>query len=490
MKIIRVLTIVAVMMLALGFGVDSAQAVPASYSSSIELQNLSTSATAHVTVDFYSSSTGTVDFSFSVDLDPAEMVSYYPLTDANLPGSGEPSSGFSGSIVVSSDVPLGAISQLTGKDGSNNEAFMATYKGFQSGGTTAQLPLLFYNNYGFYTWFHVQNIGTATTDISVAYSDGTSATYDDLAPGASALFDQATESAMSHPIKFSGVVTSTASDIAVVVIEAGPTTMFAYNGYPPSASAKMPVFPLVQFNNYNYFSGVQIMNMDAANPSTVTVHYVHKPGGFGTDCDEIRTIPAHDSVTFGQYVFTHTGANIGFVSTTCIYNEQFGGAGYVTANTANVDLIANVNQLNNVAMKGAAYYAFNPDAADRYVAFPAIYEDNFEWWNSINLQNVGGSTITTGQITCTYTGTDNLSATPMTGTYTNPADLVVNGVSNKQFLNYLIVPNRTNQAGFVGDVVCVGPVGSKLVGMSNKVLLTGTLDTFAVYEGFVYSTAP
>jgi hypothetical protein len=395
---------------------------------------------------------------------------YYPLTDPKLPGSGEPSAGFNGSVVISSNQPVAAVSNILGSDGSNPLAYGASYSAASSGSTSVSLPTLMKNNYGFTTFFNVQNAGGGAANVNVTYSDGVTASASSLAPGAAAKFDQATE---NHSGKiFSGVVTST-EPLVVTVLEVGPSTLFAYSGV--GTGSTNPVFPLVNANNYGYFTSILLKNL-SGTATNVTVTYT--PAFAGTACTETRNVPANGDVIFTEAVFTFPKAG-DVVTENCSLGQRFVGSAAVTANSAGVQLAAVVNQLNSGANKGAAYSAFSPAEGQQKVVFPLIMDRNYDYWTSWSIVNVGGSQIAANAITCTVSGKDRNGAT-VTKTFKNPSAIAVNGGWTEDNINK-VAPY------FVGGATCVGPSGSKLVGSVNEVNVAVDFDAFLVYEGFSVS---
>ena len=110
--------------------------------------------------------------------------SYFPLDPTgNLPGTVP--SGFDGSVVIKSTTNIAATTNILGNDGSDPLAYGASYNGFKAGSPSAYMPLLMKANYGYNTWYSVQNLGSAAATINVTYSDGvTASSASTVAPGA------------------------------------------------------------------------------------------------------------------------------------------------------------------------------------------------------------------------------------------------------------------------------------------------------------------
>jgi hypothetical protein len=332
------------------------------------------------------------------------------------------------------------------------------------------LPTLFKDNYGYNTFFYVQNTGAVNTVVNVTYSDGTTAATPAIAPGQSVIVNQKTET--HTPKVFSATLTSTAAPIAVTVVEEGPT-LFSYTGF--GSGAATPLMPLINQNNYGYFTGVQIMNTGAST-SVVTVSYTPSLGG--TACTETRTLAAGTSKTFSQFVFYQSQNESGdpAFATNCVMGQTFIGSAKVTANTATAPLVAVVNQLQPTQVKGGAYVAFDPAEGGAKIVYPLIMDRNYGYFTSHSIVNVGTTQIAIGALSCLFTGTDKTG--PVSKTITNAAAIPADG-------SWTLNHQGLLGDGFVGGATCTGPTGALLVGTSNQLGATAGVDTLLVSEGFI-----
>lgn len=458
----KVLAVIFVFALALGVVATPVQAaVPVNYESSIQVRNLTETA-GTINLTFYNLSGAVVGTPLTDDIEANETKSYYQST---MPVA----AGFIGSVVISSNVDIAAMSNLVGLNAAATPISYAAYSGFEAGAMQAYLPTLFKDNYGYNTFFYVQNTGTENTAVAVEYSDGITANIPVLAPGQSAVVNQKSEA--HTPKVFSGTVTSTVAPIAVTVVEEGPT-LFSYTGF--GAGSVEPLMPLINQNNYGYFTGVQIMNTGDAE-TIVTVDYTPSMGG--TACYETRTLAAGASATFSQFVFYQgqTETDPAF-ETDCVMGETFVGSAKVTENTAAQPLVAVVNQLQPAQVKGGAYVAFDPAAGGAKIVYPLIMDRNYGYFTSHSIVNVGSAPIAAGALSCLFTGTG--SSGPVSKTITNEDAIPVDGSWTLNHQNQLA-------AGFVGGATCTGPVGALLVGTSNQLGAGTGIDTLLVSEGFV-----
>jgi hypothetical protein len=428
------LSVLVVLLLLTGVLVSTASAGAFTYTSGIQVQNLSSSE-AGVSVA-YIEKDGTVDNTVTGTIPANGSVTYFPIGASD---------GFDGSVVISADQPVAAISNVLGS-GAGSAA--ASYVGTSAGGSPVNIPLLMQDNAGYNTWFNVQNTGGSDATVNVAYSDGTSAGPVTVPAGAAYTFDQSTETHSASV--FSGVVTSD-QPVAVSVIEESSTIMYAYSGF--ASGSTNPVMPLINANNSGYYTGIQIQNT-GATPTSVTVSYTAVTG---TDCTETQTIPAESSATFALAAFG--GASPG--SDTCVDGATFVGSAAVTANSAGNDLNVIVNQLS--ASNGEAYGGFDPAAATDTVVMPLIMDRNGGYFTGFNVQNVGSDSTT---VNCTFTDS----------TYTVSATLDAGeALSDLQ--------GDKIASGYVGSATCVASGGTDnlIVGVVNELGPSG--DAFLVYEG-------
>ena len=402
-----------------------------SYTSGIQVQNLSAT-DANVTLTYYKQD-GNVDATVNDTITANGSKTYFPVGASD---------GFNGSVIISSDQPVSAISNILGNSG----AASASYVGASAGGQTVNLPLLMKSNSGYDTWFNVQNTGNADATVDVTYSDGTTAGPVTIKPGASYTFDQATES--HNQAVFSAVVTSD-QDVAITVIEENASIMFAYSGF--TSGSTNPVMPLINANNAGFITGVQIQN--TGNTATdVTVSYT--AANAGSDCTETQTIPANASVTFALGAFSN-GAN-----STCTGGARFIGSASVTANSAGNDLTVIVNQLGPAS--GEAYGGFDPASASSTVVMPLIMDRNSGYFTGFNIQNVGSSATT---VDCTFTNS------PYTVSETLQPGEALSEIQNNQIAD-----------GYIGSATCTASSSGLILGVVNELGPSASSDQLLVYE--------
>lgn len=439
------LGIVIVLALVLAVPVGSAFSQPASYDSCFQVQNLS-GTSANIIVNYYEQGNTTAVAS-PADTVPANgSTTYCPLSAVT--------DGFNGSVVIEADQPVAAISNVTGGAWG---AYNASYAGFDAGGTTVNLPLLFKDNWGYNTWFNIQNVGLSAATVDIAYTDGTSSNGNVIQPNLSVTFDQATE---SHSQAVFAAAVSSDQPIVVTVMEVGPNSspmLFGYNGF--TTEHANPVMPLVQANNWGYTTGIQVMNT-GGSARNVTISFT--PSTAGTACTQTQSVPAGQSATFA---LTAWDAGDGNGDNNCVDGETFVGSAEVT-DAGTQTLVSIVNQHDFGGNMGASYGAFSPDQASDTVVMPLIMQDNWGYFTGFNVMNVGTASTT---VSCAFSGS----------AYTDGATLAPGeALTSVQYGTAL-------GSGYVGSATCTASGGdASIIGVVNETLLGTGQDTFLVYEAF------
>ncbi len=416
----------------------------------LECANLAAT-TANIDLTFYSQNTAVAAIVVPDTIPASGFKAYCSLS--SLPA------GFNGSAVISSDTSLGVVANVTN---SNFTGMYGSYGGFSEGAPNIALPLLMKANYGYNTEFSIQNAGSATTSVTITYSDGVSVGPDAIEAGRAKTYSQASE-AHANGWVGSASVSAPGGSIVAAGLETNKSVMFAYNSFnTASAATTLPVFPTVMANNFGYFSGINIQNT-GGSATNVTVAYTPISGG-GSSCTETKSIPAGGSTNFATTAWDASDPSP--ATNTCANGALFVGRGAVSINSASMPLVAVVNQLNIASNKGSAYDGFNPSLATSKVVLPLIMDRNYGFFTGFNLMNVGTGPV---DVTCTYTGT------AFTQTKTG---LGVGEVVNFQQLN--VIANL-----YAGSGTCVAAgTDPKIVAVVNQLRIAGSLDTFLSYEGF------
>ena len=427
----------AVFAFAAGGSLSHAQGQFPGYTSTIQTYNMS-AATANIILAFYRED-GSLEKTLTdiIESDRSKIYFTLPVNE-----------GFSGSVVISSDQPVAALSSMM------NSGLTAggTYIGRNQGSAAVYLPLLMANqDGGFNSWFTVQNASAASTDVTVNYSDGVTATVT-LAAHASHNFYQSQE---AHTSKVFAAEISSDEPIVAVVFQENAGSLAAYSGF--AGGATRPVMPVINANNNGFNTDIQIQNAGDTETS-VTVSYL--PSAAGSACAETQTIAAQQSVSFARGAFQN-GSN-----STCVAGARFIGSAHVSANSAEQPLAAVVNQSVGAApvTHFAAYGSFDPDDATQIVRLPSIMDRNSGFFTSVSVMNVGSSETT---VACAFTDT----------TYTISATLQPNQTLTDLQANKI-------QDGYVGGGSCTAAAtDAKIIGVVNQLKANASGDQLLVYEG-------
>lgn len=381
-----------------------------SYVSGITMQNLE-GADAEVMVDYYNQSGEPI-------YQTIDTIAGFGVKDyATIPTS----SGFQGSVVISSTKGIAAVSTLRGDNKGRG-----AYIGMSSGATTAVLPLLM-KNWGasnWNTWFAVQNIGSGDANITIDYAacPGTSdKTATGIKPNSMVTFNQATETCFlssTGKVLTSAVVTSDQPVIVVVSQESSNVnSSLVSQGF--TVGDTNPVIPLMNSNNPDtsgWRTAISVFNM-GGSATDVTITYVKSSDG--STCTETQKIEAKQSKVFaGNNLIV--GAPTG-VTLTCPTGQKLVGSAYISDNTTNQPLAVTVNQ--DRGSLSSAYAGFSQAAATPKVVFPQIQDRNgaaSQWASSFMILNVGSNTT---YVKCKFANTTYTAQSGALGSYKAWEDL-------------------------------------------------------------------
>ena len=474
----KISSIILVLFLLASSITPASAAGPSAYESTVNVTN--TTGTAGSVVLTYYNPNGSVKATYP-DTIAANETKWY----ITLPGL---TTSFEGSMVITSSVQLGAISTIIGKDAVSAPMGYGSYTGFSSGSSTVYLPLLMDSNYGFNTFYSIQNVSSAPVNVTIQYSDGLAVpAVSNLQPNASIKIDNLLEAHTAK--KFSAILTAT-GPIAVSVVEWADGSygnpILSYNGF--SGGITNPILPMVNEFNYDYWTAIPIQNLGSV-ATNVTLTYT--PTKAGTACTETITIPAQGQVEFGSYafIFNYSPSTPPYqgMSDNCAYRTTFVGNARVTGNSANQPLVAIINQTTTIdavapiSDKGGTLMHIDPVSATSSVVFPDVRQwyGTEHWWSSLTITNLSGASLPIGNITCRAVGSD--PGGPVNTTFSNSAAIANNaGWIVDLFKDYGPMAN-----GFVGGVVCTSGTGAKIVGTANTLGhdTAAELDSYALYEG-------
>ena len=480
MKAVRHILLMAAL-LALAFLplTAAAQTTSTVETSGFQVQNLSNSP-ANITVQYISATTQAQVATQSATIPAGGSLTFVPFSAPGYVQMSAPA-GFRGSVVILSDQPIVAVTNILGA----NAALGDSYGGFTSGATSLNLPLIVRDNFGIDTSITVQNVGNTSATVNISYVPGIAgnpATEPpfSLAPGASKTIFQKDNTALgSGAPGFVGSATITATgNIVATVLQEGNGQLTAYNAFPAGTGSPTVALPLVLGNNFGAYTGIQVLNAGTL-PTTVTINFapntVTAPTGGLTPC----TTPPQRQLSINP---NQTGTLIQDAGNgNPPFDPFFNGCIYIGGATVTSDngqpLFVTVNQVASTSKDASTYAGFNPTAATDKVLAPLVVANNFGTFSGVQVQNVGTSatsvTITYGPNT--FQGTPppgfTLCPTPTSRTISSlqpgasftflqtylagqPTDLSPIG-SDSQFQSCVYVGSATITAGSGGKIVAI-----------------------------------
>jgi len=500
MKAVRHILLMAAL-LALAFLplTAAAQTTSTVETSGFQVQNLSNSP-ANITVQYISATTPQQLVATQTATIPAGGSLTFVTFSA--PGFVQMSvpPGFRGSVVILSDQPIVAVTNIL----SANANLADSYAGFLSGATSLNLPLIVRDNFGIDTSITVQNVGNTSATVNISYVPGIAgnpATEPpfSLAPGASKTIFQKDNTALgSGAPGFVGSATITATgNIVATVLQEGNGQLLAYNSFLAGTGSPTAALPLVLGNNFGAYTGIQVLNAGTL-PTTVTIDFapntVTAPTGGLTPCTTPpqRQLSINPNQT-GTLIQDAGNGNPPFdpFFNGCIY---IGGA-TVTSNN-NQTLFVIVNQVNSGSKDASSYAGFNPTTATDTVLAPLVAANNFGTFSGVQVQNIG---TTPTSVTITY-GPNTFQGTPPTG-FTlcpTPTSRTITVPANASFtflqtyiagqppdLSPIGSDSQFQSCTYVGSATIKAGSGGKIVAIVNQIS-TGPAsnDKLFTYGGF------
>lgn len=261
----------------------AAQLTGITWSTGFQVQNLSTSSPATITINFYNPTDGSIKATIPVSgtetIAAGGSKTYNAVLDTLL-------KPFTGSAVISSDQPVAAVLNILG----NGTSYQGSVNGVPAEGTdtVVSLPLVQSQNGGNETWFTVQNAGTAAATVNVSFTRGSFGTdyaiTGDTIPANASKTYQTTDYWTQLGGRFVGAATVQSTNgqpLAVVVNQVGIGSVKvqnSYSGFGSTAASTNVSLPLVQNGNGNSANpnqtGIAIKNTGTA---TATVNMSFTP---------------------------------------------------------------------------------------------------------------------------------------------------------------------------------------------------------------------
>jgi len=277
-------------------------------------------------------------------------------------------SGFNGSVVVASSVPIAIVSNVTFDSAAQG---IGSYNGVSIGANKIYFPSLQKGNSQQDTLINVQNAGDADVNIRIdfgpeaGYASVTSIT-DTIKKGAAHTYDLKTLSQFSAITKWVGSatvsVTSASGNIAGVAVTRKSTNVDAYGVYAYNAFSKgstTVIAPLIQEANNGNRTSINCQNISPSVTTVVSVAYTPEPGN-----------PAKAGVSK-----TNIGPGQPAVFVQSETGTKFVGSATITSNPP-APLVCVINQQKRSVGRMSSYEGFDPADATTDVVLPLIQSKN------------------------------------------------------------------------------------------------------------------
>jgi len=366
-----------IILAALGVAVGMAQGPAGVWTSWPFIQNME-SEEAVCVVEFYAEdATGTAPLhtigDFTIPADESKLV---PVWSESGLGS-----SFSGSMVVSCDREVAAVTNVVNSQGAGS-----SYVGASSGADEVSIPSVHADDWGWFTEISVQNV-SGSEDAEVTISFTASERGQDYTPPSVTVKPYAvhrfdTSSFVAQMDNVSGVagfvggasISTTGGSLVAVAREynAGAGSMtIAYNGIPSTDGGTTVYFPSQHNNNWNWNSWNFVFNSWGTD-AEIGIEFSGKSVVTGT-------VPANGSLTIATMDYLGTEDYVGALTISCTNCPP--GSNYISGMC---------NEVNGVTLGAISYNGFYTGTTA--VLMPSQHNANWGW-NSFNfVQNLSGET--------------------------------------------------------------------------------------------------
>lgn len=459
-KLITILTVVMALFAAVGSA--SAQiAYNAPFTTSITYQNVGTG-TATIVFQFY----------------PENNATPIPVNRTLAEGAGgslyvgsltEVTSGFSGSVVMSSDVPVVAtLVQISGDSAVKNRPLS---NGFSSGSPEYLLATVLKNQFNTSSRFSVQNASSTNVNVTINLynADNTSAppiviTQNNLPVGAAKYFDmgqlsQVTATSFNGSATISAVEsgTSTPANIVASVLELSTNADAASSFEGVTGGSSTVYMASALCNAFGASSAYAVQNTSSSTTATVTVTY-SSSNGSGSETANVAP-----------------GAKRSFLGCTA-NNAGYSGSATITAvaqgTTNPIDIVA----IGKVFGSGNSTAFVGADSGAAILALPyarysvSQFDSGARQRTFFAIQNVG-SALGSGAVVVKYLNINgDVVATHTLGAMSTGQKLNTHALHPSVVLSSGFTQSDLNEFGYVGGfggaVVVEGPPGSELVAIA------------------------
>lgn len=235
--------------------------------SSVVVQNASSSP-VNITLEIFAAGNATAIYS-----DTKSSVPAYASVNFEQEGLGQLATNTPYSAKVTATGPVAPVVTIYGKAAAANQLY--SYNPFQAGSKTMYAPVVMKNYFGYNSALVIQNMGAATTTVTVTYSTGHSQSQDLTAGAAWSIYvpsqgPSGLPSGNSGGL-FSATVTSSTENIALLVNESNNFNRAAsFTGFAGgSTTVQVPALEKAYFN-YNSSVTCQVLS---GGPAAIRIEY-------------------------------------------------------------------------------------------------------------------------------------------------------------------------------------------------------------------------
>jgi hypothetical protein len=337
---------------------------------------------------------------------PGAAYTFTPINDfLTMPA------GFQGSMVLSSDQPIKAITNITnqpvGTLGQAGGKGAAQYAGTDGSAvdTTLYFPLAKGDHFGKCSTFYIQNAGSADITGAVAtfnMRNGDAHTVNLPTIGqnkmvATSVFESVTYNPTTNDGRVGGLIVTATQPMAGVVMEHDCTgnPAVVLNGTRGFTSADFDTTayaPVIKNARFGQFTGLQVQNTGGA-PIDITVTYA---GTAGTCAGNSYTDSATAVAPGTSRTFVHTAGNTNLPAN-CTASATVVATGDFVA-------ITNEQETAGNPKVGITSNAFAAGAATTLISVPLYKDNRFGVTTGLQIQNIGASAATNWTATFVCTG--------------------------------------------------------------------------------------
>ncbi len=454
-KLFPIITVLTILVSLLGFTtVAQAGAYGVSFTTAITYMNTGTGA-ATIHLDFYAQNSSTAI--------PIDLPSLNALAGSSIfvGGISQISSGFSGSAVMSSNMPL-AVTIVQVPDSLSGIKARPLTNGLSSGSAFVMIPTIIKNQFDANSVFSVQNASAGPIDVAVKFIEAVTGNtitknISQLPAGSGQVYDlgQMTDwNAAPNNGTFNGSVQINATGGVVVAtsIEYQITGKQAYGFEGTGTDANTFYMPsaFCRYDVVNTWSAYAVQNTNPPGGADAQVTVTYKSLTGTTYTETTQTIPAGQKKSF---------QGCGSYSPTPPIPSGFIGSATITSTGGKIVAIGKIYNNNMYT----AFMGFS-DAPSK-VALPYVRWASDATWPAganqrsyIAIQNIGGADLAAGAVTVKYY---DINGVQQGTTHSLPA-IAMGGKTNSNPTNAGLTSFGYYGTLIGGTAVIEGPVGSKL----------------------------